>query len=159
MTTIASSTTKPVAIASAMSERLSRLYPSMYIAPKVPINETGTTTLGISVARMLLRNAKTTRMTRAIEIIRVRSTSRTEARMVVVRSCGVSSFIVGGMSAWSCGSSAMMRSTVSMMLAPGCRKMTTMTAGLRLAFPAVRVSSTESSTRATSDSRTAAPDL
>ena len=50
-TTMASSTTKPVATVSAISERLSRLKPSRYITPKVPISDTGTATLGISVAR------------------------------------------------------------------------------------------------------------
>src|SRR5216684_519176 len=35
--TIASSTTKPVEMVKAISERLSRLYPSRYITPKVPV--------------------------------------------------------------------------------------------------------------------------
>ena len=47
MTTIASSTTKPVQIVSAISERLSRLYPNRYMMPNVPISESGTTTPGI----------------------------------------------------------------------------------------------------------------
>ena len=47
-TTMASSTTKPVAIVSAISERLSRLKPSRYIAPNVPISDTGTATVGMS---------------------------------------------------------------------------------------------------------------
>ena len=47
-TTIASSTTKPVAIVSAINDRLSRLKPSRYIAPNVPMIETGTATLGMS---------------------------------------------------------------------------------------------------------------
>ena len=36
--TIASSTTKPVEIVSAISERLSRLKPASFITPKVPIS-------------------------------------------------------------------------------------------------------------------------
>ena len=57
----------------------------------------------------------------------------------------------------SCGRTSRTRSTVSMMLAPGLRKSTSSTAGLPLARPAVRRSSTESSTVATSDSRSTAP--
>ena len=39
----------------------------------------------------------------------------------------------GGIEAWSCGNSAITRSTVSMMFAPGWRKITTVTAGFPLA--------------------------
>ena len=56
------------------------------MTPNVPSSETGTATLGISVERTLRRNTNTTRITSAIEISIVSSTSRTEARMVVVRS-------------------------------------------------------------------------
>ena len=56
------------------------------MTPKVPTSDTGTATLGISVARQLRRNTNTTMITSAIEIISVRSTSRSEARMVGVRS-------------------------------------------------------------------------
>ena len=55
-TTIASSTTNPVAIVSAISERLSSEKPSRYIAPNVPTIEIGTATAGISAARPLRRN-------------------------------------------------------------------------------------------------------
>ena len=50
----------------------------------------------------------------------VRSTSLSEARMVVERSTATAMSIAGEIEAWSCGSSAFTRSTVSMMLAPGC---------------------------------------
>ena len=85
-TTIASSTTKPVAMVSAISEKLLREKPARYMTPKVPISDTGTATLGISVARPLRRNRNTTRITSTTEIASVRSTSRSEARIVVVRS-------------------------------------------------------------------------
>ena len=75
ITTMASSTTKPVAIVSAINDRLSMLYPHRYITPNVPISETGTTTVGINVARAVLRNTNTTKMTRRIEIIIVFCTS------------------------------------------------------------------------------------
>ena len=86
ITTMASSMTKPVEMVSAMSDRLSRLKPTRYMTAKVPINETGTATLGIMVARGLRKKKKTTSTTRPMEMSRVRSTSSTEARMVVVRS-------------------------------------------------------------------------
>ena len=57
------------------------------MAPRVPISDTGTATLGINVARTLRRNAKTTRTTRMIAMISVRSTSCSEVRIVIVRSC------------------------------------------------------------------------
>src|SRR5579864_8787376 len=85
-TTMASSTTKPVEMASAISERLSRLYPSTYITPKVPIRERGTAMLGMTVARTVRRKTKTTRITRTTEMASVISISRKEARTVVVRS-------------------------------------------------------------------------
>ena len=44
--TMASSTTKPVAIVSAISDRLSRLKPSWYIAASVPTSDSGTDRLG-----------------------------------------------------------------------------------------------------------------
>ena len=86
ITTIASSTTKPVEIVNAMSDRLSMLKPNRYMTAKVPMSEAGTATVGMSVARQLRRNMKTTRITRMTERIRVRSTSLTDARIVVVRS-------------------------------------------------------------------------
>ena len=54
------------------------------MAPKVPISDTGTATLGMNVARGLRRKTKTTAMTSAMAMIKVLSTSRTEARMVTV---------------------------------------------------------------------------
>ena len=57
--TIASSTTKPVAMVSAISVRLLR-EAGRYITPKVPISDSGTTTLGMMVAGMLRRNTKVT---------------------------------------------------------------------------------------------------
>ena len=48
--TIASSTTKPVAIVSAISDRLSSDMPAKAMTPKVPISDSGTATAGITVA-------------------------------------------------------------------------------------------------------------
>ena len=78
-TTTASSTTKPVAMVSAISERLSMLYPSKYIGPKVPKMDSGRTAAGISVARGDCRNTKTTPITSNTAKTRVRSVSPTAA--------------------------------------------------------------------------------
>src|SRR5580704_6124666 len=100
MTTMASSTTKPVAMVNAINERLSTLNWQRYMTPNVPIRDTGTTTLGINVARGLLRNAKTTRMTRITDESKVIETSCTEVRMVSVRSCVTFRSMACGMAAW-----------------------------------------------------------
>ncbi len=127
------------------------------MTPKVPISDTGTATLGIRVARRLRRNRKTTPITSRIEMQRVISTSRTEERMVRVESMTTCRAMVGGTDACSCGMMARTRSTVWMMLAPGWRKTISITAGLPLVRPPVRMSSSESVTSATSARRTAAP--
>ena len=106
-TTIASSTTKPTAIVSAISERLSRLKPSRYITAAAPASESGTMTAGMIVARMLRRNSRITSTTSAMVSASVNSTSATEARMVWVRSTMVSIFMPGGMSESSRGSAAL----------------------------------------------------
>ena len=125
--TIASSTTKPTEIVSAISDRLSRLKFSRYIAPNVPISATGTVMLGMIVAHPLRRNRKITITTRLIDSSKVSSTSLTEARMVWVRSTIVLTWIVGGMLASSGGSAFFTCCTVSMTLAPGCLKISSST--------------------------------
>src|SRR5271165_275416 len=157
MTTIASSTTNPVEMVSAINERLSMLYPQRYITAQVPTSDTGTATAGMSVARGLRRKTNTTAMTRTTEIMSVRSTSVTDARIVVVRSRTTVTSIPFGMDALTDGSSAQSRSTVAMMLAPGCRKIISVTARLPFKYPPARMFCTESVTWATSDKRTAAP--
>src|ERR1035437_8704122 len=82
ITTMASSTTKPVEMVSAISDRLSMLKPKRYMTAKVPMSEAGTATVGMSVARQLRRKTNTTRITRMTERMSVLSTSLTEARMV-----------------------------------------------------------------------------
>ncbi len=69
-------------------------------------------------------------------IIRVISTSCTEARMVWVRSARTWMLMPGGMLASSPGRALLMRSTVWMTLAPGCLKMIS-----RMAWPFFRVGS------------------
>src|SRR6516225_9554863 len=95
-TTMASSTTKPTAMVSAISDKLSRLKLNMYIAAHEPSSASGTVMLGMTVAQKLRRNSRTTSTTRAMVSARVNWTSCTEARMVVVRSRMVSTLTAGG---------------------------------------------------------------
>src|ERR1700678_2089249 len=127
--TIASSTTNPVEIVSAIRVRLFRLKPRAYIAPNVPTSESGTAMLGMIVAANVRRKTNMTATTSAMQRQSSNSTSATEARTVVVRSVRTVMLIAGGIVALSFGSSALILSTTSMMLAPGWRWMFTITAG------------------------------
>ncbi len=152
--TIASSTTKPVATASAISDRLSSDMPVNAITPNVPISDSGTATDGITVAHSRRRNTKITPITRNTVRIRVNSTSRTEARMVTVRSANTSRCTSAGSALRSSGSTLRICSTVCTMLAPGWRRTSSSTAGWPLAHAASWSFSTPSTTLATSDRRT-----
>src|SRR5271165_6329890 len=118
--TIASSTTKPTAMVSAINDRLSRLKLKTYITATVPSSASGTVTPGMMVAQALRKNTNITSTTSTMVMAKVFSTSSTEALMVVVRLATVSTLIEGGMDASACGSSACTFSTASMTLAPGC---------------------------------------
>ena len=121
ITTIASSTTNPLAIASAISDKLSSENPHRYITVHVPISDTGTATAGTSVAGILRRKRNTTRITSMTEMMSVISISWTDARIVSVRSRMVKRCSPAGIDACSEGIAALMASTVEMILAPGCR--------------------------------------
>ena len=155
-TTMASSTTKPVATVSAMRLRLLRLKPKRYITPKVPSSDTTVATAGISVARALRRKSPTTSTTSTIDTMSVSSISRSDARMEFVRSEATATAMSCGSWACSSGSSARTASTVAITLASGWRVTSTMMAGSPLKRPTVRRFSTPSSTRATSLNSTAA---
>jgi len=127
--TMASSTTKPVAMVSAIRLRLFTEKPARYMTPKVPTSDSGTATLGISVAGRLRRNRKVTMTTSATANTSSFCTSRTEARMDSVRSVSTATSTAAGSVAVSWGSSARTRSATSMTLAPGWRWMFTSTAG------------------------------
>ena len=105
-TTMASSTTNPVAIVSAIRDRLSRLKPRRYMPLNVPIRDTGTTTAGTSAARTSPSARNTTKVTSATASISVHFVSRREARMVALRSDTMVRFTSLGSEACSCGSSA-----------------------------------------------------
>ncbi len=144
--TMASSTTKPVEMVSAMSVRLLMLKPNMYIAAKVPMSESGTATPAMKVAERVRRKTKITPTTRPTVSISSNCTSATEARMVVVRSVNICSLIVEGSDWLNFGSSFLMLSTTEMMLAPGCRWMLTMMAGISFIQAAWRLFSVSSMT-------------
>ncbi|MNF51408.1 hypothetical protein D3C84_327270 [compost metagenome] len=154
---MASSTTKPVAMVSAIRVRLLMLKPHRYMAAKVPTSESGTAMAGIRVAVRLRRNRKITITTRATASISSNCTSRSAARMFWVRSLSTSRRTPSGRSARSSGRRAWMRSTSSMMLAPGWRWTLTRIAGCSPAQAAWRRSSGASSTLATWSRRTGAP--
>ncbi len=117
--TMASSTTKPVEMVSAISDRLSRLKPSRYITARVPTSDSGTDRLGMMVAGRLRRNRKITATTSATDRPSSNSTSDTEALIVVVRSVSTATSMAAGIVACNCGSSALMVSTTWITLAPG----------------------------------------
>jgi hypothetical protein len=134
--TMASSTTKPVAMVSAIRLRLLMEKSSRYITPNVPTSDSGTTTLGISVAEALRRNRKVTITTSATANSSSFCTSRTDARMLPVRSVRMATSVAAGMVAVRRGSSSCTRSATSMTLAPGWRCTLTSTAGRRSAHAA-----------------------
>ncbi len=70
-TTMASSTTRPMASTSPNSDRVLMEKPNSGKSTKVPTSDTGTASSGISVARQPCRKMKTTRMTRTSASIRV----------------------------------------------------------------------------------------
>ena len=131
-TTIASSTTRPVATISAISDRLLSEKPQKYITANVPISETGTAATGMIAARKLARNSSTTRITSATAISSVRSASRSVARMHGERSLATSRCASAGRNARSVGSCSLIASTVLMMFASGWRLTISSTAGLLL---------------------------
>src|SRR6201996_8512557 len=119
--TMASSTTNPVEIVNAIRVRLLRLYPRASITTKVPINDSGTATLGMMVAERLRRKRKITVTTSAMVSINSNSTSLTDAWMLVVISVRVVTLMDAGRFASSWGRIAWIRFTTVMVLAPGWR--------------------------------------
>ena len=128
--TMASSTTKPVPMVSAISERLSSENPQNHMMPKVAISESGSATPAMMVARTVRRKMSTTVMTSATLKMSVNCTSRTDARMLSVASWTTVSVAPVGIERCSFGSSFLMRWTVSITLAPGWRWMSTTMAGI-----------------------------
>src|ERR1700748_1402800 len=96
MTTIASSTTNPVAsvIPKSVSELMEK--PNMLMNANVPISDTGMVTAGMMVARQSNRKRKMTRMTIMMASSSVVTTSFTESPTTVVVSNAITYFMPGG---------------------------------------------------------------
>ena len=137
--TMASSTTKPTATASAISEMLSIEKPATHISAKVPASASGTVTPAAMVAASRRRNRNTTIITSAMVASSVSCMSNTLARMVRVRSDSTEISVSAGIQRLSSGSSSWMRSTVSITLASACLVMTSSTDGCRLNQAAERL--------------------
>src|SRR6266446_7292602 len=94
--TIASSTTKPVAIVIAINDRLLRLNPARYMTASVPTKDSGTERLGMIVAETLRRKRKITKTTSTTARLSSNETSATEARIVLVRSVSTATSTAAG---------------------------------------------------------------
>ena len=155
--TMASSTTKPVAMVSAIRVRLLSEKPASSITPKVATSDSGTAIEGMIVAGMVRRNTKVTSTTRPIASSSSCCTPLIEARIDSVRSLSTVTSTAAGIDARSCGSRAWMRSTTSITLAPGWRWMLTRIAGTSPDHAASWLFSAPCSTVATSPRRSGAP--
>ncbi len=157
--TMASSTTKPVAMVRAMSDKLLRLKPARYITAKVPMSDSGTDKLGMMVAGILRKNSQITSTTSITASTNSNSTSFTEARIVVVRSVSATTSTPAGMSACSSGNKAWIRLTTSTTFAPGWRCTLSISAGCRFIQPPSLEFSAPDTSVVTSLRRTGAPFL
>ena len=80
-TTIASSTTMPIASTSPNSDRLFSVNPNIAMKKKVPISDTGMATIGMMAARQVCRNRMTTSTTRMMASPMVSTTASTDCWM------------------------------------------------------------------------------
>ena len=155
--TMASSTTKPTAMVSAISEKLLTEKPNSHIAARLPASDSGTVTAAARVGTRRRMNTSTTSSTRAQEISSEAWTSATLARMVWVRSDRMVSSTSGGIQLRSSGSTDLMRSTVSITLASPVLLICSRIAGWVPSQAARRILATPSITSATSPRRTTPP--
>ena len=131
-TTIASSTSRP--IASTIANIVSVLMPKPKAAStaKVPSSTTGTASVGISVARKFCRNSSITRKTSPIASSSVITTPWMDSFTTGVVSCGIATCRPGGKCASSSARCARTAAAVSSALAPDCCMMPRPAAGLPL---------------------------
>src|SRR3984893_14700644 len=118
--TIASSTTKPTESVSASSVMLLMEKPNAYISAQVLTSDTGTASVGMTVAAAERRNRKITSTTSAQAMPSVTSTSWTEARIEIERSISTCMLIDAGTWARKVGSRSLIESTTATVLASGC---------------------------------------
>ena len=105
--TIASSTTKPVAMVSAIKVRLLTEKPKKYISTKVPMIDSGTAILGIMVADKFLRKRKVTITTKQTAKTNSFCTSWIELRILSVRSVSTRILTLSGRFFCSSGNSCL----------------------------------------------------
>ncbi len=131
-TTMASSTTMPMASTRANRVRVLIEKPVAFITARVPISETGMARMGITAARQVCRKTITTITTSTRASSRVFCTSWIESWMYSVGLKMIRYAKPGGKLAFSLSISARMPLAVSSALAPGCWKMISATAGSSL---------------------------
>lgn len=119
ITTIASSTTMPIASTIANSVSWLMVKPMAYMPKKVPSSATGITRVGITVARKFCRNSSITRNTSTMASARVCTTSSMEMRTKVVDSYGANQVTPCGKVGCSSSSLALTASETLSALAPG----------------------------------------
>ncbi len=125
--TIASSTRNPMARVSAISDKLSRLYPSARIAMNVIRSDSGKATAGISVSVARPRKTKITITTSAKAMSSVVWTSETECTMLSERSYMGVILIEPGSWALTIGNNSRMLLATSTAFAPARRFTATIT--------------------------------
>ena len=137
-TTIASSTTRPMA--STRPSRVNTLIekPATYITKKAPVSDTGIATTGINVVRQSRRKEKITRITSPKARKIVCCTSRIDRLMYFVVSKPIATSMSAGRSFLICGMRRWNSSAISILLAPGCGRTTTATIGTPSRFSTVR---------------------
>ena len=154
---MASSTTKPRASVSASSVTLSSEKPIRAMPAKVAATDNGSATAGMIVARQERRNARITSTTSTAVMISVSCTSCTDSLIDTERSERMSILTVGGSTDLNVGIIARIASVTATVLESGWRWMLRMIERLELYSASASSFSTESTTFATSSSRTGAP--
>ena len=120
-TTMASSTSRPIASTIANMVSMFTEKPSIASTPKVPSSTTGTAMVGIRVARKFCRNRYITTNTSTIASSRVCTTPLIDTRTNGVVSYGISAFSPAGKKLFMSSSAASTPAAVSSALAPVAR--------------------------------------
>ena len=156
-TTMASSTTRPMASTKASSVSVFTLKPSAYMMPKVVISEIGMVTIGMIEARIERRNTTITSTTSSTASKMVWNTDLIERSMNTALSLPMAPLMPSGRLSFTAGSTARTPAETSSGLATACLIRPTMIAASPLKRLARRSSAAPSSTRATSLIWTCAP--
>ena len=137
-TTIASSTTSPIAKTSASKVSVLIEKPAAYIKVQAPIRHTGIVTSGMIEARKVPRNTKITKATSATASMMVRNTASRDLSINTVVSFAMRTFRPWGRLCCSFGNSALSAAASTSGLAVACLISPTETAGCALSVTFVR---------------------